>query len=72
MQELILVIRKQISHWIEHNNEHAEKFQEWAAKAEGAGFKGVSERLQKASSLLREASRELEAAYKELETVQLV
>ncbi len=72
MQEIVLLLRGYISHWIEHNNEHAEKFAEWAARAEKAGIKGVSERLARASSLLKEASEELEAAFKELESVRLV
>ncbi len=72
MQEIIALLRGYITHWIEHNNEHAEKFAEWAARAEQAGMKGVSERLARASSLLKEASRELEAASKELEKGQFV
>ncbi len=72
MQDLILMMKGLVTHWIEHNNEHADKFQEWAARAEAAGLKGISERLLKASSLLKEASRELEAVSRELESVRLV
>ena len=44
MQEITRLIRGYLAHWIEHNNEHAERYEEWAKKAKEAGLEKVSER----------------------------
>ncbi|HID10856.1 MAG TPA: hypothetical protein EYP17_06095 [Candidatus Latescibacteria bacterium] len=50
-------IRVLLSHWIEHNAEHAREFLKWAEKASE-----VAEELRRAAQYMEEAGRALEAA----------
>ena len=39
-------LRILLTHWVEHNREHAEEFRRWAAQAEQAGEIEVASRLE--------------------------
>ncbi len=57
-REKLLVL---LPHWIEHNSEHAEEFQEWADGAgSAAGF------LEQAAGLLEQANLSLSSALEEV------
>jgi hypothetical protein len=50
-------LKKLIPHWMEHNDEHAETYQNWAAKVSSLGMKELSEiltKLHRESKKLRE------------------
>lgn len=42
-------LRKMIEHWIEHNVEHAQSFEQWAERARDMGESEVSELLRRAT-----------------------
>lgn len=60
--EEIKKLRILIPHWIEHNDEHAAEFRQWAQKAgeAGADLLTAAEWLEKASGSLRTALGRLE------------
>jgi len=60
-------LRVLLPHWIEHNNEHAAGFQEWAEKARAAGREDVTEEIALAAKELGWANEALSAALKKLE-----
>lgn len=49
-----------VPHWIEHNESHAQQFEERAKEAQTAGLVEVAGRIEAAARLLREANEELE------------
>jgi len=51
-----------LSHWIEHNEEHAEEFTEWALKAKANGNGGVHDHMMKAVQQMKGANKSLLAA----------
>lgn len=51
-----------LSHWVEHNEEHAEEFTEWALKAKTAGKAEVHDHMMKAVQQMKEANKSLLAA----------
>ena len=51
-----------LSHWIEHNEEHAEEFTEWALKAKANGKGGVHDHMMKAVQQMKGATKSLLAA----------
>jgi len=51
-----------LSHWIEHNEEHAEEFTEWALKAKANGNGGVYDHMMKAVQQMKGANKSLLAA----------
>jgi len=40
-------LKKLIPHWMEHNDEHAETYQNWSEKVSSLGMKELSEILKK-------------------------
>ncbi len=52
-------LRILLTHWVEHNREHAEELRRWAAQAEQAGEMEVA-------SLLNDAAAEMEGVNKNL------
>jgi len=58
---------KLLPHWIEHNEEHAGRFLEWAGKARAMGAEETARRIERAVELIRASNQELTAALKELE-----
>ena len=55
-----------LSHWVEHNEEHAEEFTEWALKAKANGKAQVHADMMKAVQRMRGANKSLLAALKGL------
>jgi hypothetical protein len=59
-------LRILLTHWVEHNWEHAEEFRRWAAQAEQAGEMGVASHLNAAATGMEGVNNNLLAA---LETI---
>ncbi len=55
-----------LEHWIEHNEEHIQKYKEWAERLRGENPK-ISELLDKAIEKFREGGEILKEAYRSLE-----
>jgi hypothetical protein len=51
-----------LSHWVEHNEEHAEEFIEWALKAKAGGKAQVHDHMMKAVQQMKGANKSLLAA----------
>jgi len=51
-----------LSHWIEHNEEHAGEFIEWALKAKAAGNGEVHDHIMQAVKQIEGANKSLMAA----------
>ena len=56
-----------LPHWIDHNEEHAEGFEEWAAKAESHGHAEAAALIRQAAAAMRSASDTLRKAQGALE-----
>jgi len=56
-----------LPHWIEHNEEHAERFREWAEKAREMGLEEVARRMEEAVERMGDCSAALVEALKALE-----
>jgi len=55
-----------VPHWIEHNESHAQQFEEKAKDAQAAGLVEVAGRIEAAARLMREANEELKQAQRGL------
>jgi hypothetical protein len=55
-----------LTHWIDHNGDHANTYRDWAAQAEARDLAEVGELLIKAADLTEEISRQFEAARRAL------
>ncbi len=55
-----------IKHWIEHNEEHAEEFKEWAEKAKSSDNAEVCDDILNAVENLRDANKHLSKALEKL------
>ena len=51
-----------LSHWVEHNEEHAEEFTQWALKARASGNGRVHDHMMKAVHQMKGANKSLLAA----------
>jgi len=51
-----------LSHWVDHNEEHAEEFTEWALKAKANGKSQVHDHMMKAVQQMKGANKSLLAA----------
>jgi hypothetical protein len=60
-------LRLLLPHWIEHNDEHAADFRNWAEKARAAGQKEVAEEIDTAAKELGWVNEALEAALEKLD-----
>ena len=56
-----------IPHWVEHNESHAEQFEEWAGRAREGGLEEIAEHIAAAAKALREANGELGKAWAQLQ-----
>ncbi len=59
-------LEKLFGHWIDHNDSHKDTFFTWAKRAEDAGLKGVSEKIEKAGQLSEQVTQQLKDALTEL------
>jgi len=55
-------LRILLPHWLEHNEEHAKSFHEWAARARAAGAEHLAVHIEEAASKIEAANRNLEGA----------
>ena len=55
-------LRILLSHWVEHNEEHAVEFTEWALKAKAGGQVKVHDHMMKAVQQMKRANESLLAA----------
>ncbi|MDM8000584.1 MAG: hypothetical protein QUS33_11465 [Dehalococcoidia bacterium] len=60
-------LRILLRHWVEHNEEHAEEFAEWADKAKAGGRPQVHDCMMKAVKQMRGVNKSLLAALEGLE-----
>jgi hypothetical protein len=60
-------LRILLPHWIEHNEEHAASFREWADKARELGLEPVAEQIEVATDQMSACGQALAAALRELE-----
>ena len=60
-------LRILLPHWIEHNEEHAESFQEWVGKAREMGLEAVAKQIEVAVERMTACGEALVAALRELE-----
>lgn len=56
------VLAKLLSHWVDHNTEHAEGYAEWAHKAEHCGHEDVADEIEEAIELTKNANEALRRA----------
>jgi alcohol dehydrogenase YqhD (iron-dependent ADH family) len=60
-------LRILLPHWIEHNDEHAASFREWAERARELGLGEVAQRIEEAVERMKGCNEALSAALKALE-----
>jgi nickel/cobalt exporter len=59
-------LRILLAHWVEHNEEHAGEFTEWALKAKAGGRAPVHDYMMKAVGQMQAANKSLLAALESL------
>ena len=59
-------IRALLPHWIEHNDEHAAEFDQWAERVRTTGQEGVAEEIALAAKQLGWVNEALSAALEKL------
>ncbi len=59
-------LRILLSHWVEHNEDHAGEFTEWAARARAGGWGPVHDHMMKAVEQMKAANQSLLAALESL------
>ena len=62
----ITKLRVLLPYWIDHNEEHAASFQQWATKARELGRQAVAERIEVAVAQMETCNEALTAALEEL------
>jgi hypothetical protein len=60
-------LRVLLPHWIEHNDEHAAEFRNWAEKARVAGQEEVAEEIDLAAKQMGWVNEALRAALQQLD-----
>jgi len=55
-----------LKHWVEHNEEHAGEFEEWAKKAKALGHTGAHDDILSAVENMRKANEDLLKALENL------
>jgi len=63
----LVKLRILLPHWIEHNDEHAESFREWAGKAREMGLEAVAKQIETAVKRMDTCNEALAAAIEELQ-----
>ncbi|MFO8102417.1 MAG: hypothetical protein R6U37_09695 [Dehalococcoidia bacterium] len=49
-------LKQLLEHWIEHNEEHAAEFREWAVKAKDLGEADISDQLLEAANQIERSN----------------
>jgi hypothetical protein len=55
-----------LPHWIEHNESHAQQFEEWAEQARAAGRQELADPIGAAAAALKQANAALAEAQRRL------
>ena len=59
-------LAKLLSHWLQHNEEHAKSYEQWAQRAASHGFTEVGALIEKAAEKTRAVDEDFKAALKVL------
>jgi|LQYC01.1.fsa_nt_gi hypothetical protein len=57
--ETIKKLNVLLTHWMEHNREHAAEYDKWAFQAKAEGFTEVSHALKEASDVIQKTNEKL-------------
>ena len=55
-------IEKMLTHWIKHNNEHADNYSNWSTQANGNHLDSIAELLDQAADMTRQTNHLFETA----------
>ncbi len=55
-------LRKLLDHWIQHNDDHAANYRDWAARARAEGLDETAALLEQAAELTQATSEKFAAA----------
>jgi RNA:NAD 2'-phosphotransferase (TPT1/KptA family) len=55
-------LAKLLSHWLQHNEEHAKSYEQWAQRAASHGLAEVGSLIEKAAEKTRAADEDFKAA----------
>ena len=59
--------RKLIDHWIQHNEDHAQSYREWADNFRQSGLDSAADRLETAADLTRQINLTLTGALDQIQ-----
>ncbi|HJX32166.1 MAG TPA: hypothetical protein VJ624_10010 [Thermodesulfobacteriota bacterium] len=57
--ETIKKLNVLLTHWLDHNREHAAEYDKWALQAKAEGFAEVSNALKEASDVIQKTNEKL-------------
>ena len=57
--ETIKKLNVLLTHWLDHNREHAAEYDKWALRAKAEGFTEVSHALKEASDVIQKTNEKL-------------
>ena len=55
-----------VTHWMEHNREHASEYETWAGRAKQEGLAEVAHALQEAADIIQKTNEKLLKAWESL------
>ena len=67
--ETIKKLNVLLTHWLDHNREHAAEYEKWALQAKAEGFIEVSHALQEASDVVQKTNEKLLKTWKILKKI---
>jgi hypothetical protein len=67
--ETIKKLNVLLTHWLDHNREHAAEYNKWALQAKAEGFIEVSHALQEASDVVQKTNEKLLKTWKILKKI---
>ena len=67
--EIIKKLNVLLTHWLDHNREHAAEYNKWALQAKAEGFIEVSHALQEASDVVQKTNEKLLKTWKILKKI---
>ncbi|GAB4422946.1 MAG: hypothetical protein OHK0032_18220 [Thermodesulfovibrionales bacterium] len=59
-------LKRLLNHWMEHNNEHAETYREWAEKASSLGNEELSKTLHRLNQDTKRLNKLFEEAIQQI------
>ena len=67
--EIIKKLNVLLTHWLDHNREHAAEYNKWALQAKAEGFIELSHALQEASDVVQKTNEKLLKTWKILKKI---